>query len=560
MTTIHQLSLVFYVVMVNCIMNSSGMFDLFLQPQELKKLVGLNSELYYVRKGKVNDYALKFEVVVQANISELHFTWQSLSNSQMSYIIAIAVNNTEALGTPQLNITRNGIVPKKQQVFRLILPCTGKKSEEVDVSLHINITAGSPVNVTSLTLRRKKICLKDTNRNGTMLIDPSAVVASTSSFYVAVGCASALIVVITSAATTCYIRAQKARRNEALKGNSSGLTAQGQTFLRVDTPNNASTTGSYSSFRRLTPVNVPVQVNDLRASELTEQISEIAVERRKIYLHEKSQEGTFGQIYHGVLTEDENEVSSKQDVFVKTVSDQASQVQVSLLLAEGMRMFSLNHKNVLAVVAACMDDPQRPLLAYPYMNQGNLKSFLQKCKFSAEGHCHTLVTLDLVAMAIQIVQGMLYLHKKKVIHGDLAARNCVVDDQLQVKVTDNALSRDLFSSDYHCLGDNENRPVRWLALESLLKREFSTASDVWSFGVTLWELMTLGEQPYVEIDPFEMAASLRDGYRLSQPINCPDKLYRLMAFCWTAMPEERPTFNQLLSYLQDFHTALGCYI
>ncbi|XP_046674872.1 LOW QUALITY PROTEIN: tyrosine-protein kinase RYK-like [Homalodisca vitripennis] len=108
------------------------------------------------------------------------------------------------------------------------------------------------------------------------------------------------------------------------------------------------------------------------------------------------------------------------------------------------------------------------------------------------------------------------------------ARNCVlwVDEKLRVKVTDSALSRDLYPQDYHCLGDNENRPVKWLAYESLVHRTFSAPSDVWSFGVLLWELITLAQQPYSEVDPFEMAAYLRDGYRLAQPLNCPDQTIR----------------------------------
>ncbi|CAO2591832.1 Tyrosine-protein kinase RYK [Lemmus lemmus] len=90
---------------------------------------------------------------------------------------------------------------------------------------------------------------------------------------------------------------------------------------------------------------------------------------------------------------------------------------------------------------------------------------------------------------------MSYLTIREVIHKDLDARNCVIDDTLQVKITDNALSRDLFPMDYHCLGDNEIRPVRWMALKSLANNKFSSASDVSAFGVTLWELMTLGQMP-----------------------------------------------------------------
>lgn len=94
------------------------------------------------------------------------------------------------------------------------------------------------------------------------------------------------------------------------------------------------------------------------------------------------------------------------------------------------------------------------------------------------GVAHTLTTQEVVDMCLQIIMGVQYLHKKKLLHRDLATRNCVVDDKLRIQITDNALSRDLFPADYHCLGDNENRPVKWLAIESLVHKTFSTASDV----------------------------------------------------------------------------------
>lgn len=99
-----------------------------------------------------------------------------------------------------------------------------------------------------------------------------------------------------------------------------------------------------------------------------------------------------------------------------------------------------------------------------------------------------------------------------------------IESDARVRVCDNALSRDLFPGDYHCLGDNENRPVKWMALESLQKKLYSNSSDIWSLGVLLWELSTMGSMPFEEVDPFEVAAYLRDGYRLGQPVNCPDEL------------------------------------
>ena len=282
-------------------------------------------------------------------------------------------------------------------------------------------------------------------------------------------------------------------------------------------------TGHYSSYHRLATItsrpslyrtlSVPVHINSEMKSY---------VERRKIVFKEKLKEGTFGQLYNGIYIGDEGEVIGEQKILIKTISDQASHVQISVFLNEGKMMRSLNHDNILSVMANCTDDPMRPLIIYPWMNQGNLKLFLQKCKV------HTLFPQDKVQMAIQIAQGLNYLHKRDIIHRDLATRNCAVhvhdDGSILVKITDNALARDLFPDDYHCLGDNENRPVKWMAMESLMDKEFSPSSDIWMYGVLLWELMTLGQQPYNEVDPFEMADFLKLEYRLYQPSNCPDNL------------------------------------
>lgn len=163
-------------------------------------------------------------------------------------------------------------------------------------------------------------------------------------------------------------------------------------------------------------------------------------------------------------------------------------------------------------------------------------------------------------MTLQIVNGMQYLHKNRHLHKDVAARNCLINQELKIQIADNALSRDLFPNDYHCLGDNKNRPIKWMAIESLERKKFSTASDIWSFGVLLWELLTLCQQPYADIDPFEMSAYLQDGFRLTQPVNCPDELFTVMACCWALAPNERPTFSQISVFTNEFNNQLVKFV
>lgn len=144
--------------------------------------------------------------------------------------------------------------------------------------------------------------------------------------------------------------------------------------------------------------------------------------RCRIRLRNVILEGTFGRVYQGSYS---NEEGIEDKVIVKTVTDHASQVQISLLLQEGMSMYSLNHRNILSILGVSIEDYTAPYLLYPYQNYTNLKVFLQKCKLNAEGVAHTLTTQEVVDMALQIIQAMQYLHKKHLLHKDLAARNCV---------------------------------------------------------------------------------------------------------------------------------------
>ena len=192
------------------------------------------------------------------------------------------------------------------------------------------------------------------------------------------------------------------------------------------------------------------------------------------------------------------------------------------------------------------------MLIYEYLQPGNMKKWLSGCHQPVSTHLS-------VSIGLQLLSALKHLHKKQIVHRDVAARNCYLTPTLTVKLGDPALSKDLFPSDYHCLGDNENRPIKWMAIEALSGR-WSPASDVWAWGVTMWEVLTRSQQPFPDVDPFEMETYLLEGFRLHQPVNCPDQLYRVMVSCWTHSAHHRASVNTLFSHLQDFNTQLQQFV
>ncbi|XP_055077468.1 tyrosine-protein kinase RYK isoform X4 [Periophthalmus magnuspinnatus] len=547
--------------------NNQPHVNIYMSVEEVKKLLGLDAELYYVRDDVVNYYALSFTLPVPSDTSSLHFTWHS--KTKVEYRLAYQVENPMAMNAPQSNIPSQGELPRVPSVFRVDLFCSGKVDGEAVVTVQLNLTVHTN-NYTVLNFKRRKMCYKkidpDPNRptlpNSTLPRSDYVTTPTTSTqvFYISVSVCCIVIFLVAIILAILHLHSMKRVEMEdsvSDSGSSQGLSqpsTQTTQYLRADTPNNATSVTSYPSLR--------IEKNDLRSVTLIEakaKVKDIAISRERVTLRDVLQEGTFGRIFHGVLLDEKDPTKEKQ-VFVKTVKDHASEVQVTMMLTESCKLRGLHHRNLLPISHVCTEDGEKPMVLLPYVAWGNLKLFLRQCKLAEANNPQAISQQDLVYMAIQIACGMSYLARREVIHKDLAARNCVIDDNMQVKITDNALARDLFPMDYHCLGDNENRPVRWMALESLLNNDFSSASDVWAFGVTLWELMTLGQTPYVDIDPFEMSAYLKDGYRIAQPINCPDELFAVMACCWALDPEERPKFQQLVQCLTEFHAALGAYV
>jgi len=180
-----------------------------------------------------------------------------------------------------------------------------------------------------------------------------------------------------------------------------------------------------------------------------------------------------------------------------------------------------------------------------FLSKGSLNDFLGRPEVQK-----SLNVSDLINMAINVCSGMIYLGKNNIVHRDLSARNLLVsetDGRFVVKVADLGLSRET-ADDYYVATDSAF-PVKWSPPEVIEHRTFTTKSDVWSFGVVMWEIFEFGKVPYSSMSNSETIASVMKGYRLPQPSNCPNEVYQLMLKCWNINSDERPSFKDLFDQL-----------
>nr|XP_007970696.1 inactive tyrosine-protein kinase 7 isoform X3 [Chlorocebus sabaeus] len=237
-------------------------------------------------------------------------------------------------------------------------------------------------------------------------------------------------------------------------------------------------------------------------------------------------------------------------VLVKSLQSKDEQQQLDF--RRELEMFGkLNHANVVRLLGLCREaEPHYMVLEY--VDLGDLKQFLRISKSKDEKlKSQPLSTKQKVALCTQVALGMEHLSNNRFVHKDLAARNCLVSAQRQVKVSALGLSKDVYNSEYYHFRQAWV-PLRWMSPEAILEGDFSTKSDVWAFGVLMWEVFTHGEMPHGGQADDEVLADLQAGKaRLPQPEGCPSKLYRLMQRCWALSPKDRPSFSEIASTLGD---------
>jgi proto-oncogene tyrosine-protein kinase ROS len=274
--------------------------------------------------------------------------------------------------------------------------------------------------------------------------------------------------------------------------------------------------------------------------------------RNKLRLENFIDRGEFGEVYQGTALDILGPSTGPTPVAIKILIGQSPEEQRKFL-SEAVLMRHFNHLNIVKVLGVCIDnDPIYIIMEL--MPGGDLLKFLREAR---RDNGPALLTLqELVQISLDVAQGCRYLEQQRFIHRYIAARNCLVSskgaDRI-VKIGNFGLAEDLlYSTDYYQVEDQERLPVRWIAPEALLQGKFTFKSDIWSYGVLLWEIMTLGNQPYHGRTDQEVRQFVTGGGRLERPDNCPSQLYKVMQCCWKEYASERPHFTQIVEFVSNF--------
>ncbi|XP_037643461.1 ephrin type-A receptor 4b isoform X1 [Sebastes umbrosus] len=249
--------------------------------------------------------------------------------------------------------------------------------------------------------------------------------------------------------------------------------------------------------------------------------------------------GEFGEVCSGRLR-----VQGKREIYVAIKSLKAgySDKQRRDFLSEASIMGQFDHPNIIrleGVVTRC----KPVMIITEFMENGSLDTFLKK-------HDGQFTVIQLVGMLRGIASGMKYLSDMSYVHRDLAARNILVNSNLVCKVSDFGLSRVLEDDPEAAYTTRGGKiPIRWTAPEAIAYRKFTSASDVWSYGIVMWEVISYGERPYWEMSNQDVIKAIDEGYRLPAPMDCPVVLHQLMLDCWEKGRSERPKFGQIVTIL-----------
>ncbi|XP_063217421.1 focal adhesion kinase 1 isoform X2 [Bacillus rossius redtenbacheri] len=260
--------------------------------------------------------------------------------------------------------------------------------------------------------------------------------------------------------------------------------------------------------------------------------------RNQVELNEIIGEGQFGDVHKGTYKGRDNQLVP---VAVKTCKADADLATAEKFLEEAYIMQQFDHPHIIKLMGVCSESPIWIVMELARL--GELRAYLQSNK-------HRLDQATLLLYAFQLSTALSYLESKKFVHRDIAARNVLVSSHNCVKLADFGLSRWVEDQSYYKASKGK-LPIKWMSPESINFRRFTTASDVWMFGVCMWEILMLGVKPFQGVKNNDVIGKIENGERLALPPDCPPRLYSLMSQCWCYEPSKRPSFKEIKEVLNE---------
>ncbi|CAG2189159.1 ALK [Mytilus edulis] len=276
----------------------------------------------------------------------------------------------------------------------------------------------------------------------------------------------------------------------------------------------------------------------------------IEIPREKLTISNKIGSGAFGEVYSGIMVQD-FPTKKCRHVAVKSVLQGSSEKTRADFFLEALTLSKFSHKNIVEFLGVSLEK-NSILLILEYMSGGDLKTYLKRLRSDVNNETD-LKAVDMLNMCIDVANACTYLEQIQFVHRDIAARNCLLTSKqtdMLVKIADFGLARDIIGSNYYRKTGSAMLPVRWMSPESFSEGMFSSKSDVWSFGVLMWEIFSYAQTPYGTDNNTTVVTLILKGQRLQQPSACKPAIYDVMCSCWKTDPVERPSFQDLLSHLE----------
>ncbi|KAI1896945.1 hypothetical protein AGOR_G00100110 [Albula goreensis] len=358
-----------------------------------------------------------------------------------------------------------------------------------------------------------------------------------------VGAAVAYIIVVLALMFYC----KKRRNAKRLQKSTEGEEPEMECLNGAAVQQNGQTTAEIQEEVALTNLATTATANKRHSSN-----DKLHFPRANLHMITTLGKGEFGEV---MLAKAQGIEEGEEETVVLVKSLQTRDEQLQLDFRREFEMFGkLSHANVVRLLGLCREaEPHYMILEY--VDLGDLKQFLRISKSKDEKvKPQPLSTKQKVSICSQVALGMEHLSNHRFVHKDLAARNCLISAQRHVKVSALSLSKDVYNSEYYHYRQSWI-PLRWLPAESVFEDDFSTKTDVWSFGVLMWEVFSQGEMPYANLSDDEVLEGLQAGkMKLPAPEGCPSKIYKLMGRCWAPSLKERPSFSEMVNTLGEVPT------